>query len=416
MKKISVVVMTAIYMSLCLSGCQEIKLTPPDIKTIPLPQKEWTFLFYDDADFAGAYDPFNDFSRFVSSGHDINYVVLRDRIDSKAAYYQIGNNHEQKLLQQAGEVNMSAGQTLEDFLAYAKHYFPAKRYIVAFYDHGGGWQGACFDVTNDTSWNIDALTPREIDDAFSNCGGVDLVLFTAPCLMGSLEAAYQARNSAQYYIGSEDLSGFVYWYNMLDRLDAFIKSNPLVSDGELSRETISLLYENRNNFPGGGEELTMGVVQTSRVGDFVSSLTLVTEYYRGHLDKFREIKQLNFKRYDTFADVYDLLTVMQAYESDTLARNLIANAMNCFRGCVIAECHGNLNEHSFGLNIFFPTQTWQIQGGTQLYYPPGGVGLDFKNDCSWDDLVYSCLSTTPGKTGLLARIFLLDGFRPGVRD
>ena len=39
-------------------------------------------------------------------------------------------------------------QTLSYFINYGKQNYPADRYLLWIYNHGGGWKGACMDDTN----------------------------------------------------------------------------------------------------------------------------------------------------------------------------------------------------------------------------------------------------------------------------
>lgn len=401
-----------LFVCILLAGCSRQKPSEP-IHDEPFnPEKEWTFLFYDDAEFGQAYDPMDDFARFVSSGEAINYIVLRDRVDSKASYYQIGSKHEKKLLKNIGEADMSDQKSLSDFMEYAKEHFPAKRYIVAFYDHGGGWAGACFDATNDMTNSNTALTPVKLNDAFTKFGGVDLVLFTAPCLMGSLETVYQVRNSVKCYIASEDVSGFIYWFNMLTDFDYTIKYNPAISTEELSQRAIELLYTNRNDFGNrDGERITMSAVRPSKVGEFVSSFDSVTDYYLRNPEVFKSHAR-EFKNYgDSFTDVFDLLGVLLNYETDTQPRELITNAMKHFNECIIKACRGSSNARSYGLNIYFPKVC-----GPELYYAPLGTGLEFNSNTSWGHLVLSYLSPGPSSVnkGIFRNVFKFNGFKPSI--
>lgn len=342
-------------------------------------RKAWTFLLYDDADFSNAYDPLNDFSKLVSSDSIINYLVLRDGDSTKASYYQIGKNHEQILLRELDELNMGDKSTLENFLKYAKKYFPAERYIVAFYDHGGGWQGACWDMTSQS----DNLTAAEMNDALMNYGGVDLVLFTAPCLMGSIESAYQFRKSTKYYIGSESPSGFSFWNGMLDKLDTLLKNNSTITSNDLSREIITL-HEKYKNANGYGALITMSAIDLSKMNNLIVSLNKVTNYYLDNIDKFKSIFPYYIKKYSSdYCDLLGLLESLRVNDPDILLKNKLAETINLFKECLVAECHGESTIGSNGLNIYMPSK----KNSSEIYYLPYGKGLDFKSDCSWDQLL-----------------------------
>lgn len=342
-------------------------------------RKAWTFLLYDDADFTNSYDPLNDFAKLVSSDSTINYLVLQDGAKTKASYYQIGKSHEQILLENLDELNMGDQSTLENFLKYAKENFPAERYIVAFYDHGGGWQGACWDMTNQN----DNLTPAEMDNALMNVSGVDLVLFTAPCLMGSIESAYQFRKSTKYYVGSEIGSGFIFWNGMLEKLDAFLKKDCAITSNEVAKEIITL-HEQYKNDNGYGTLITMSAIDLSKMSNLIVSLNDVTNYYLNNVDKFKAIFPVNIKKYShDYCDLLGLLESLSVNDPESLIKNKLAETINLFNKCIVAECHGDSTIGSNGLNIYIPSKNYS----SEIYYLPYGKGLDFKSDCSWDKLV-----------------------------
>ncbi|MFH2002106.1 MAG: clostripain-related cysteine peptidase [Planctomycetota bacterium] len=143
--------------------------------------KNWTFLFYDDADFYNGYDPLIDFSNEAYSGVNLNVIILQDSISDTAYLWSVKNDHGLTLLEDLGELNMGVPATLQYLIDYGNAHYPADRYILAMYDHGGGWQGACLDNTNN-GW----LSMNDIRTALSLSHGVDVLCFTAPCLMGAL--------------------------------------------------------------------------------------------------------------------------------------------------------------------------------------------------------------------------------------
>ena len=395
------------FMLLLFSCSQKNSATRPEEKTGPEQHKAWTFLLYDDADFYNAYDPLDDFAQVVSSGDQINYLVLRDSNTTEASYYKIGTNHEKILLERLGELNMGDPGTLENFINYGKKNYPADRYIVAFYDHGDGWEGVCWDTTN----QLDNLTAAEMNTAIRQTGGTDLILFTAPCAMGSLEAAYQVRDAAQYYVGSEDASGFVYWYYLFPDLDLFIKSNPLCTTEELANKIVNLAYEYRNA-QGVGSVMTLSSIKLSELDGLVSSFNRVVNYYSTHVDSFKAFtSKSNMKRYGpNFCDFLGLLESLYSNEKDPDARQRIEYTMDVFKYCITAEKHGGDEEGSNGMNIYFPQRIFF----GQVYSAPYSIGLDFKRNSGWEKLVVASLTgTNQSVQGMPNNYFFrLNGFSP----
>ncbi len=345
---------------------------------IPLPEKEWTYLFYNDADFNG-FDPLVSFTGLVSSDSVINYLVLRDAYESGAAYYHINENNIADELQLLGEVNMGSAVTLRRFIDFAKKYFPAKRYIIAFYDHGGGWKGACWDETNEN----DNLTLSEMNTVISEKGGVDLVFHTAPCLMGCLEATYQMRNSVKYFVASENTSLFIYWDKMLNDFDSYIKTNPFVESRILAEEVVKM-HKAHISETDYGDNLTMSAIDLSMINNFVLSFNKVIDYYRNQNNKFVEVLNTGVQTYSKdYIDVKDLLEKLYKSETDLNAKQLLTEAIQDFENCILQECHGVAVPGSNGLNVYCPAE----MSFPQIYFPPYGTDLNFKTDCDWDLLV-----------------------------
>ncbi len=340
---------------------------------------KWTFLFYDDADFSSAFDPFEEIAEYVSSNENINYLVLRDRYDSEAGYYFIDSSNQYIFRDSLGEVNMGDKVTLSDFIKYGKENYPAERTILALYDHGNGWMGACWDKTS----GDDNLSMAEISDALTENNNVDIIMFSAPCLMGSIESAYQLRNSADFYIGSQDMSGFIFWRYMMADMDSLLKAEPNISSEDLSERIIGL---HEKNSPGRqhGDVITMSAINLSKMEDVLNTFSDVTEFYISNPDNFWNLSFLRVANLiDNYPDYKHLLERMYEYEESEDAKLLINHAINSFDQCIAAEYHGGGVENKNGLNIYFKNS--YVSSG--LYILPYARDLEFVTACKWNQLV-----------------------------
>lgn len=125
------------------------------------------------------------------------------------------------------EVDMSAPETLENFLNWAKTNYTANKIILQFSNHGGGPRATassekpyfgrrsmCWD---ETSGGSSFLKTSDVSKALKNAGfdsdnKVSLIMEDV-CLGGSLEEAYELKDYAKYYVGSPNNipgSGFDY--------------------------------------------------------------------------------------------------------------------------------------------------------------------------------------------------------------
>ncbi len=134
--------------------------------------------------------------------------------------YQIVNGSLKALKNNAGTSSMTDPETLADFIAYCAKGFPADRYQLIFWDHGGGSvSGFGYDQRYGSN---SSMTLAGIKQALEK-GGVkfDLVGFDA-CLMGTLENGLMLANYADYLVASEETEPGTGWYytNWLTKLSA----------------------------------------------------------------------------------------------------------------------------------------------------------------------------------------------------
>lgn len=106
-------------------------------------------------------------------------------------------------------VSMADPKTLTDFLRWGKKTCPARRYIVLFWDHGGG---TALGFGCDELFPCDTLSLSEFHTAFEEADfHADLVGFDA-CLMGTLETAAAFADHADLLVASEETEPEEGWY------------------------------------------------------------------------------------------------------------------------------------------------------------------------------------------------------------
>lgn len=110
------------------------------------------------------------------------------------------------LASMGGNVNMADRQTLADFIKWGKQNYPADRYAVVLWSHGGGWKAdkAARGVLQDLGSGAGMMSVRDVAWALQEAGGVDLVNFDA-CLMAMFEVAYEMRHAARVMVASQEV-------------------------------------------------------------------------------------------------------------------------------------------------------------------------------------------------------------------
>jgi len=123
--------------------------------------------------------------------------------------YRVTNKGLVLLENNLGRKSMVNPTTLTDFIKYCQINYPANRYSLIMWDHGGG---SLNGFGYDQHFPNDSMKLDEISTALknSNCY-FDIIGFDA-CLMGTLETAIVVEPYADYMIASEEAEPGVGWY------------------------------------------------------------------------------------------------------------------------------------------------------------------------------------------------------------
>jgi hypothetical protein len=245
-------------------GAESFVRLPLAVPSAPRPTKPWNILLYAAADIhAGqGFNPLEPFASYVSSGPHVNVLILEDEYtSSRRAYpwekdlpwarsdYVWSVEHQTCGVRitpvlALGEAETDKPETLEQFLRFAQEWFPAERTLLFLYGHGRAWEGACTDESGKHGPNFNSqtwLTPSEMQTALGAVGGVDALMFSAPCNMASLEAAYEVREVTDLFVGSEEASGYIYWWAAVGRIAGALQQNPdldILALGEIAIDAI----------------------------------------------------------------------------------------------------------------------------------------------------------------------------------
>jgi len=161
----------------------------------------------------------NELTRAGIDTHDLNIVIFTggaNRWENNAIPADeclISAVHDSKLerITSVGQHNMGDAGTLSAFIKYTFIAFPASRYSLIMWDHGGGTIAGYGDDENFQGGN---LTLRELEFAFEKSGLTDnklnLLGFDA-CLMASVEMSVIASKYAEYMAASEALEPEFGW-------------------------------------------------------------------------------------------------------------------------------------------------------------------------------------------------------------
>ncbi len=394
------------------------------------PTAEWTVMVFLNAKNNLEEFSFLNFEQMakVGSTDDVNILVEFGRPQqhytqentfgdwSKTLRFQVTEGMtptEKNAVLDLGAVNMGDGAALADFVEWSRENYPAKRYMLALWDHGQGWRrrsavtvrhaargavalsraaaladvgdqlgsmaplpedlrvtGSFKYVSHDEDTG-DKLYNREIQDALKpliRAGKIDLIGFDA-CLMSMLETGYALRRLGSVMVGSEELEPGDGW-----SYDNFLRplvAKPNVSAAELGR----LMVHGYREYYGNRDATTLSAVSLRKMSSVAGALSSFAEVARASLDTQRPIIKKARSRCANYAPGYglnsiDLIRFLDNVSAiDGVDDELAAaakTAAKAARGAVIENYASTMRQGKFGSN------------GIAIYFP--ATREDFNND------------------------------------
>ena len=249
--------------------------------------REWTVMVYLAGDNNLAVDGIFDIDEMEAAGVDprVQVVVQAEFSPAQLAQYKCGaecfhrpnfntfryaitgagteTNGPNGAAEDIGNVNMTDPAQLRAFINWGKQAYPAKKYMVVLWNHGGGYVGLLQDETSagSTLMSLDGLKA-----GLTGVGPIDVVDFDM-CLMGGYETLEKLNGLTQYAVFSEEVvpgEGNPYT-SIIDGLQA----NPGMGGRELS----SLLVDRFNaNYEGGKASTTKSAYALAGLASFENAL------------------------------------------------------------------------------------------------------------------------------------------------
>lgn len=268
------------------------------------------------------------------------------------------------LLQDLGSISMGATSTVQDFLEWGVTNYPADKYIIVYWDHGGGPNGGFgFDEVNPP-----AITPMNqivaATMAASNNTGkrFEIIGFDA-CLFGSAETIAGLYPYTNYYVGSEDLEPGEGWqYNTFL---SYVNTHP-TADGLAVGTEIVNGYTNQNK----NDSTTLSVVDSAAIPDLLSAVdhfAVALQPYTNSIANWKNIARSRFKAPDYSTSVwdnesYDLVDLVEF--ASRVFDQFPVDLDLCAASTALADATQNAvkyfknspnREASFGLTVYFPS-------------------------------------------------------------
>ncbi len=162
-----------------------------------------------------------DIKEMISSGIGENVNVIIQTMGTKewqdydissktAQTYKIEKGGLLLVRDNLGQLDCTSEETLSEFIEFCKNSYPADRYILVFWDHGGGpVYGFGYDEWQDDE---SGLTISEMARAFSKNSDINFdIIGMDCCIMASIETCYAFAPFCKYALLSEDFESGLGW-------------------------------------------------------------------------------------------------------------------------------------------------------------------------------------------------------------
>lgn len=398
--------------------------------------KKWTILVYLDADNNLESEGIIDVNEMEQVGSDdnINIVVQFDRTPgydfsngnwtTTRRYYITKDTNKSfinsTMITDLGEKNMGAEATLTDFLRWGMTNYPAERYFLILWNHGGGWRsksiadtkkkpslvkGVCWDDTDN-----DYLTMAEVNSSITTITNefahpLNIIGFDA-CIMGLAEVAYMVKGpiahpteAVVFSQANEPGGGWDY--------SAFLTSfrdNYNDSAVTLAHNIVDTYYE----YYIGSDNITLSVLDMSYFPAFMMSLNAFKNGATREWSTLQKAATSALRFDNAYRDLIHITDYCRKYyfsqELKTLAEDLYQKST----ALVSHRKNTGSYTHASGLNIYFPLSSSDSEWSA--YTPSNAYML---NEVTWHTYLatyFSADKTAPTTPAVPGRSSVTDGY------
>jgi hypothetical protein len=202
---------------------------------------------------AGSSDKVNVLVQTMGTKKWTNYGIS----SRKSQIYSVDGSGVNLVKDDMGQLDCTDPNALSDFIAWGAANYPADRYILLFWDHGGG---PVYGFGSD-EWNEDeyaSLTIDEMQTALSRGGVYFDFIGMDCCIMSCLEVCAALYDYCDYAVLSEDFESGLGW-NYTPWLSALYE-NTSISTPQLGKEIVDAMVQANVEDSYAGDDSILAVI------------------------------------------------------------------------------------------------------------------------------------------------------------
>ncbi len=342
---------------------------------------EWTVLVYIAADnnleAAGLMD-LNELEG-VGSSPNVNIVAQIDRsadytdwdgdwTETRRYYIQQDSDPDyihSPVVQNLGEVNTGSPEAVADFAIWGITNYPARKYMLVLWDHGGAWISHLSDEDTGDDLSLSELTGAL--DSVKAATGLDKfeVLGFDMCLMSQLEVYQAIAPYARYSVGSEENEPGAGWFYMF--LEKLVQ-NPSMEGAELSRYVVEYFMYFLREVVGDDDIYGLAAVDLSQLGGMTAALSAFNQAVsanpaaalspiadaRNNTISYGGFDDPEMRDFWSSIDLYRFAQLLFDITPSAELRNAASGVMQAVNQFVLYEDHVAALSGSNGVSIYFP--------------------------------------------------------------
>ena len=397
---------------------------------------DWTFMVFmaGDNNLSSAGDADLEEMRQVGSSDRVNVLVEFDNAGNHGTRrIRIEKDGTGETVESLGETDSGSPDVLTDFISWAAKHYPADRYALVLWNHGGGWEPSEVDRIA-RSVNSPGFNGREVSErASSSLGrsffrsslqeifkagsaaerailsddgtghsldtielgkvieaGVEAIgqpfdlLGMDACLMSNIEVVYQLRNHVRYIVASEENEPGEGW--PYDRVLGRLVADPDIATPDFAQSIVAdyIAWYTEVDF---GDIVTQTAYDVSRIHELIAPLNALAGLVIQNIDEIRQavwsaqLKTTNFHG-GTLRDIGNFCKELnQRSENPDIkaATTAVVEAHQVEDGhALIAEGHSGAKvKDCHGATLYFPMEK------VSRYYSD----LALSKDVRWSDML-----------------------------
>lgn len=250
--------------------------------------------------------------------------------------------------------NMADGRTLTDFIRWGAEGYPAQKYMLLMWDHGGGSLGG---LIVDELHERAVMSLESFGSALSKSGVHMEAVVLDTCLMASLETAQALQDSANYLIAAEEtVPGYGTAY---EEWLQYLYDYPHINGRQFGRyfcDAVQTKYAELND-DYSSRFLTFSCIDLGKIDAVTAAFDAMFEELRGLLDDAEMFGLFSYmtKNADSYSGtgMVDLQDMARRARKNGLSAKTAGDVIEAVSDAVVANVKGLNHSYSQGLSFWY---------------------------------------------------------------